>query len=97
MQKDQETIEGLLYCLDDIISSRDRRYKTLDEHYKNKNGHVLNRDYSEYSKRKEFITRRFNSDALEYQEKLDRLCHRIRNSQPSLLELSKKHNIKTKT
>lgn len=29
MQKNQESMEGLLHCLDDAITSRDRRYETI--------------------------------------------------------------------
>ncbi|MDO5519827.1 MAG: FtsK/SpoIIIE domain-containing protein [bacterium] len=88
MQKNQETMEGLLYCLDDAISSRNRRYETLDAQYKNENGHILQSQYDEYSSRKKSITNRFKEEAIDYQEKIDRLCQRIRKSQPSLLELS---------
>lgn len=97
MQKNQETMEGLLYCLDDAISSRDRRYETLDAQYKNENGHILQKEYDEYSSRKESITKRFKDEAIDYQEKIDRLCQRIRKSQPSLLELSASNiNIKSR-
>ena len=91
MERNQETMEGLLHCLDDSIISRDRRYKTLDAQYKNEEGHILHKDYDEYSTRKESITKRFNNEAIDYQEKIDRLCHRIRKSQPSLMELSSEY------
>ena len=88
MQKNQESMEGLLHCLDDAITSRDRRYETLDLQYKDKNGHILQKRYDEYSYRKDSITKSFSEEAIDYQEKIDRLCQRIRKSQPSLLELS---------
>lgn len=88
MERNQETMEGLLHCLDDSITSRDRRYKTLDAQYKNAEGHILHKEYDAYSSRKESITRRFKNEAIDYQEKIDRLCQRIRKSQPSLMELS---------
>lgn len=88
MQKNQESMEGLLHCLDDAITSRDRRYETLDIQYKDENGHILQKQYDEYSYRKDSITKRFSEEAIDYQEKIDRLCQRIRKSQPSLLELS---------
>ena len=47
MQKNQESMEGLLHCLDDAITSRDRRYETLDLQYKDKNGHILQKQYDE--------------------------------------------------
>lgn len=85
MEKNQETIEGLLHCLDDSIASKNRRYKTLDDQYKNEDGNIFHRDYLS---RKESINMRFKSEAIDYQEKINRLCKRIRKSQPSLLELS---------
>lgn len=88
MERNQETMEGLLHCLDDSITSRDRRYKTLDAQYKNAEGHILHKEYDAYSSREESITRRFKNEAIDYQEKIDRLCQRIRKSQPSLMELS---------
>ena len=47
MEKNQETMEGLLHCLDDSISSRDRRYETLDAQYKNAEGHILHKEYDD--------------------------------------------------
>ena len=91
MERNQETMEGLLHCLDDSITSRDRRYKTLDAQYKNAEGHILHKEYDEYSSRKESITRRFKNEAIDYQEKIDRLCQRIHKSQPSLMELSSEY------
>ena len=91
MERNQETMEGLLNCLDDSITSRDRRYKTLDAQYKNAEGHILHKEYDAYSSRKESITRRFKNEAIDYQEKIDRLCQRIRKSQPSLMELSSEY------
>lgn len=91
MERNQETMEDLLHCLDDSITSRDRRYKTLDAQYKNAEGHILHKEYDEYSSRKESITRRFKNEAIDYQEKIDRLCQRIRKSQPSLMELSSEY------
>lgn len=96
MEKNQETMEGLLHCLDDSITSRDRRYETLDARYKNAEGHILHKEYDEYSTRKESISRRFKNEAIDYQEKIDRLCQRIRKSQPSLMELSSEY-INTKS
>lgn len=96
MEKNQETMEGLLHCLDDSITFRDRRYETLDAQYKNAEGHILHKEYDEYSTRKESISRRFKNEAIDYQEKIDRLCQRIRKSQPSLLELSSEY-INTKS
>ena len=96
MEKNQETMEGLLHCLDDSITFRDRRYETLDAQYKNAEGHILHKEYDEYSTRKESISRRFKNEAIDYQEKIDRLCQRIRKSQPSLLVLSSEY-INTKS
>lgn len=97
MERNQETMEGLLHCLDDSITSRDRRYKTLDAQYKNAEGHILHKEYDAYSSRKESITRRFKNEAIDYQEKINRLCQRIRKSQPSLMELSSESiNIKNR-
>lgn len=91
MVRNQESIEGLLHCLDDAIASRDRRYETLDAQYKNAEGHILHKEYAEYSARKDSIVRRFNSEAIDYQEKIDRMCQRIRKSQPSLRRLSSEY------
>ena len=91
MEKNQETMEGLLHCLDDSITSRERRYETLDAQYKNEEGHILVTEYDEYSNRKESINRRFKKEALDYQEKIDRLCQIIRKRQPSLMELSSEY------
>lgn len=88
MVKNQETIEGLLHCLDDAISHRDRMYEILDAQYKNKDGHVLHKEYDEYRVRKESATRKFSKEAIDYQEKIDRLCHIIRKRQPSLMDIS---------
>lgn len=88
MQKNQESMEGLLHCLDEAISSRNRRYDTLDQQYKNTDGLILQKDYDEYAYRKDSITKRFENEAIDYQIKIDRLCKRIRKSQPSLMELS---------
>ena len=41
MERNQETMEGLLHCLDVSITSRDRRYETLDAQYKNSDGRIL--------------------------------------------------------
>ena len=86
--KNQESVEGLLRCLDDSITSRDRRLETLDIQYKNEKGNVLSTEYDEYSRRKKSVLKRFETEVLDYQEKLDLLCKRIRKSQPTLLELT---------
>lgn len=95
MEKDQETMEGLLHCLDDSIALRDRRCQTLDTHYKDEEGRILKKEFDEYSKRKNSISNRFESEVIDYQKKIDRLCGIIRKRQPSLMELSP-DNINTK-
>lgn len=85
--KDQETIEGLLACLDEAVSSRDRRYESLDKQYRSDNGHILSKDYDEYMGRKESVERRFREEESDCLRKLDRLCKRIRKAQPALSDL----------
>ena len=96
MENTQESMVGLLHCLDEAIGSRDRRYKTLDAQYKNPEGHILNKEYDEYSRRKESIKRRFKDESVDFQVKINKLCQRIRRNQPSLMELSSKY-INTKS
>lgn len=88
MHNDQESIEGLLHRLDDAISSRDRRYNSLDSQYKNDNGHIVSKEYDEYSRKKEQIIDCFKKEAIDCQVKIDKECKRIRKSQPVLSELS---------
>lgn len=96
MENTQESMVGLLHCLDEAIGSRDRRYKTLDAQYKNPEGHILNKEYDEYSRRKDSIKRRFKDESIDFQVKINKLCQRIRKNQPSLMELSSKY-INTKS
>lgn len=97
MKRDQETMEGLLHCLDDSIAFRDRKYKILDTKYKNAKGHVLCKEYDEYSAKKKSVVKKFKVEVIDYQEKIDRLCQIIRKKQPSLMELSSDYiNIKGK-
>ncbi|WP_276948371.1 FtsK/SpoIIIE domain-containing protein [Acetatifactor muris] len=91
MEKNQETIDGLLACLDEAIFDRDRRNESLDGQYKLENGHVLSRDYSEYMRRRKNIGGKFREEALDCQRKLDELCRRIRKAQPALADLDAEH------
>lgn len=71
--QNQETIEGLIKCMDDLISKRIRDFSNLDAAFKNENGHILTSEYVEYKHRKERIVEAFNSSILDYQRKLDKL------------------------
>ena len=84
----QETIDGLLKCLDEAIVKRDKSFKALDDYYKNDHGHILSSNYEEYKERKDTIIKTFNIHALDYQKKLDVLCKKVRNKQPVLNELN---------
>lgn len=88
MLRNQESIEGLLHCLDDAVYSRNRRYNNLDLQYKNKDGLIQQNKDDEYSQRKHSIAERFKAEAIDYQMKIDKLCLRIRKSQPSLMDLT---------
>lgn len=83
----QETIDGLLESLDNAIEKRDKSFERIDNQYKRENGHVLSSQYDEYQCRKEYVIARFNSDALDYQNKLNNLCNKVRKKQPVLIEL----------
>lgn len=86
--QNQETIEGLIKCIDDLISKRIRDFSNLDAAFKNENGHIVTSEYVEYKHRKERIVEAFNASILDYQRKLDRLCQTIRKKQPALNELN---------
>ena len=84
---DQETLEGLVACLDKAIVKREKDFDMLDDRYKNENGHILTREYDEYRDRKKKIETRFETDVLDYQRKIDQLCKKVRRKQPALNEL----------
>lgn len=88
---DQETIEGLLVCLDEAIFNREKSYESLDASFKRANGHILGSEYDEYKRRKDDIEKRFETKVLDYQEKLNDLCKKVRKKQPALIELQEKH------
>ena len=88
MRKNQETVEGLLHCLDNSIEDYDRRIKVLDKEYNVKNDSIVAQYYSEYKKKKKEIEKRYAEEAVDCQRKLDHLCQRIRRAQPALVELS---------
>lgn len=86
--QNQETIEGLIKCIDDVISRRDRDFSNLNAAFKNENGHIVTSEYAEYRHRKERIVEAFHASILDYQRKLDKLCQTIRKKQPALNELN---------
>lgn len=88
---DQETIEGLLKCLDDAIVRREKNYETLDSRYKNENGHIMSSEYDEYKERKDKVEEHFHTNAIDYQQKLDDLSKRVRKKQPALIELREEY------
>lgn len=85
--QNQETIEGLIECIDGTISRRDREFANLDAAYRKENGHVAVDEYPEYKRRREQIVSRFDASVLDYQTKLDTLCQKVRRPQPVLNEL----------
>ena len=88
--QNQETIEGLISCIDEEISKRDRGFANLDATYKKENGHIVSGEYPEYKRRKEQIISVFNASVLDYERKLDSLCRKVRAKQPALNELDSK-------
>lgn len=86
--QNQETIEGLIACIDEEISKRDREFANLDASYKNENGHIVSSEYPEYKRRKEQIVNSFNASVLDFERKLDYLCQKVRAKQPALNELN---------
>ncbi|TGX98814.1 DNA translocase FtsK [Hominisplanchenecus murintestinalis] len=84
MMQNQETIDGLIQCIDEAISKRDRDFANLDAAYKKDNGHIMSSEYPEYKRRKDRIIENFNVSVLDYERKLDSLCQRVRKKQPSL-------------
>lgn len=91
MKNNEETILGLLHALDDAIASRNRRYNSLDNNFQNAEGKILHAEYNDYLGRRDLISQRFKKEAIEYQEKIDRLCQVIRSRQPILMDLSEKY------
>lgn len=91
MKNNQETILGLLHALDDAIVSRNRRYNSLDNYFQNSEGKILQKEYNDYLRRRDSISQRFKKDAVDYQEKIDRLCQVIRSRQPVLMDLSERY------
>lgn len=88
MVQNQETIDGLIECIDEAISRRDREFANLDATYKRENGHIISAEYPEYKRRKERIIEGFNTSVLDYERKLDDLCRKVRRKQPPLNELA---------
>ena len=86
--QNQETIEGLIACIDEEISKRDRGFANLDASYKKENGHIVSSEYPEYKHRKEQIVDSFNTSVLDFERKLDYLCQKVRAKQPTLNELN---------
>lgn len=84
---EQETIEGLLKRLDDIIVRREHDYHQIDSEYKQEDGSILSKEYPEYQQRKKAAIERANREALDCQQKLDALCRKIRARQPALIDL----------
>lgn len=83
----QETIEGLLKRLDEIIVRRERDYRRIDGEYKREDGTVLSKEYDEYQQRKSALTQRVDMESIDCQKKLDELCRKVRGRQPALVDL----------
>ena len=83
----QETIEGLLKCLDEVIVRRERDYQRIDSEYKREDGTVLSKKYDEYQRRKKAVTERADRESVDCQLKLDELCGKVRNKQPALVDM----------
>ncbi len=87
----QETIEGLLKRLDEVILRRERDYLRIDSEYKREDGTVLTKKYDEYQQRKRDATKRADMESIDCQRKLDELCGKVRNRQPALVEMNNKN------
>ena len=83
----QETIEGLLKCLDEVIVRRERDYQRIDSEYKREDGTVLSKKYDEYQRRKKAVTERADRESVDCQLKLDELCGKVRSKQPALVDM----------
>lgn len=83
----QETIEGLLKRLDEIIVRRERDYRRIDSEYKREDGTVLSKEYDEYQRRKKAATERADREAIDCQRKLNELCGKVRSRQPALVDI----------
>ena len=64
----QETIEGLLKRLDEIIVRRERDYRRIDGEYKREDGTVLSKEYDEYQQRKSALTQRVDMESIDCQK-----------------------------
>lgn len=87
----QDTIKELLGSLDKLVLNREEAYHILDSECKDESGHVIDKEYGAYKKRKNEIDDRFARRVLDCQGKLDSLCKKIRKEQPVLTELAKEH------
>lgn len=83
----QETIEGLLKRLDEVIVRRERDYQRIDGEYKQEDGTVLSKKYDEYQQRKKAAIERADRESVDCQRKLDALCGKVRDRQPALVDL----------
>lgn len=83
----QETIEGLLKRLDEVIVRRERDYQRIDSEYKREDSTVLLKEYDEYQRRKKAVTERADRESVDCQLKLDELCGKIRSRQPALVDM----------
>ncbi len=83
-----ETIDGILTELDKIITKRDKGYQIIESQYETVNGQVLSSDYNEYKNRKDIVTERFNNEASQLLNSLNKKKKKIRNNQPVLSELT---------
>lgn len=86
----QETIEGLLKRLDEVIVRRERDYRRIDSDYKREDGTVLSKEYDEYQRRRKAATEYADRESIDCQRKLDELCGKVRARQPALVDLKAK-------
>lgn len=89
--RDQDTIDGLLKKLDNIIINREKDCKLIDSQYKIENGHIISKEYDQYKNRINNVITSSNKYAVDCQEKIDNLCKLARKNQPSLVSLDKGH------
>lgn len=84
----KETVEDLLFAIDQAISDRDKGLQIIDDDYVCSDGKIISAKYQEYKQRKEEVNARFTKKYLELLKFLDTSCIKIRSKQPDLRNLT---------
>jgi hypothetical protein len=90
----KDTIEGILFSLENEIVQRVKGMQIIETDYPGENGMIPSSLYPEYKKRKDEVEQRFSDRWIGLLNILDSLCKQIRSRQPDLCELSES-NINT--